>query len=393
MDKKLASLITDYDFEQIELALREPNVFKALSIGRKEIRHSNFLAYILNPNENHGLNDIVLKKFLRDIFSDSKALNRTAFDSDYLDISTCEIRREWRNIDILIIFSKDIILIENKVDSLDHSSQLKRFKKVADENFPDKYRHFVYLTPFGSEPVDEASKEFYINYSYIQVADILERIISLYKNSISEKVKFYLEDYLSTIKRELLMNDSLNDLALKVYNAHKEALEFILENRPDPARMLFHYFEKELVDSGFVVIASNRLGFIRFTTPALKNIFERKDQSVLEKKEVFYFQIAYYETGPDAIIIAVIFGYDDVIWDKILFAVKDLTNLKRTYGKKCLVFYERKFNFNAKEIINEEQQDIEKKIKEIINETKPIALEISTAIMNVFIKVPPEINS
>jgi len=52
MEKKLASLINDFEFEQIELSLKEPNIFKALSIERKEIRHSNFLAYILNPNEN-----------------------------------------------------------------------------------------------------------------------------------------------------------------------------------------------------------------------------------------------------------------------------------------------------------------------------------------------------
>jgi len=60
MDRKCASIITDHDFEKIELSLREPNIFRALSIERKELRHSNFIAYILDPRENHGLKDIGL---------------------------------------------------------------------------------------------------------------------------------------------------------------------------------------------------------------------------------------------------------------------------------------------------------------------------------------------
>ena len=101
MDKKCASIITDQDFEKIELSLREPNIFRTLSIERKELRHSNFIAYILDSRENHGLKDIVLRKLLRDIFSESKVINRTIFDADYIDLRNIEIRREWRNIDIL----------------------------------------------------------------------------------------------------------------------------------------------------------------------------------------------------------------------------------------------------------------------------------------------------
>ena len=105
MDNKLASIITDDTFEVIELALKEPNIFRALSIERKEIRHSNFIGYILDPKQNHGLNDLILKKLLRDIFFESKTRGRDIFDADIIDLSSAEIRREWRNIDLLIIFT------------------------------------------------------------------------------------------------------------------------------------------------------------------------------------------------------------------------------------------------------------------------------------------------
>jgi len=73
LEKGLAAAITDSDFELLELTMREPNIFRALGIERQEIRHSNFFAYLLDPRENHGLRDIILRKFLRDIFADDRA--------------------------------------------------------------------------------------------------------------------------------------------------------------------------------------------------------------------------------------------------------------------------------------------------------------------------------
>lgn len=80
------SAIGDPDFERMQLSLREPNIFRALAVSRMEIRRSNFLAYLFDPQENHGLRDIVLRKFLRDIFADTRSEGRTLFDADILDL-------------------------------------------------------------------------------------------------------------------------------------------------------------------------------------------------------------------------------------------------------------------------------------------------------------------
>ena len=40
------------------------NIFDVLKISRTEIRHSNMLGWLLDPNENHGLGD----KFLKALF-------------------------------------------------------------------------------------------------------------------------------------------------------------------------------------------------------------------------------------------------------------------------------------------------------------------------------------
>lgn len=41
------------------------NLFDILKITRTEIRHSNMLSWLLNPNENHGLGDNILKGFVQ----------------------------------------------------------------------------------------------------------------------------------------------------------------------------------------------------------------------------------------------------------------------------------------------------------------------------------------
>jgi hypothetical protein len=380
--KDLFSIITDQDFEKIELTLKEPNIFTALSIQRKEIRHSNFIAYLLDPNENHGLKDILLKRFLRDIFSDSKAKNKELIDADYLDLTKAEVRREWRNIDILIILEKEVITVENKVDTVDHSNQLQRYRKIVQDAFPDKNKIFVYLTPFGSDPHDVKSRDSYINYSYAQISESIESLLLLYKNSISQKIYFYLEDYLVTIKRELLMNDSLNELALKVYNAHKSAFDFIIENKPDPSSMLYPFFEEALQKNGYIIGSKNK-GYIRFTTVELESKLTKTGQG-WPNKEVFLFEIEYYWTDKYATVNAVIAPCDDKTRSSIIGAVKKSKNYKEPSGKKWLVFFKKKYNFIASEIINEDESEIKKRIEDIVKDIDPYAKEIASLISNAY---------
>ncbi len=62
------SLIDDKRFDELELGLNKPNLFEILRIPRNEIRHSNFLSWLLNPKGSHGLGDIFLTRFVRKIF-------------------------------------------------------------------------------------------------------------------------------------------------------------------------------------------------------------------------------------------------------------------------------------------------------------------------------------
>lgn len=74
--KKLERFLMDIDvLDDLNSYLTDFNAFETLGIVNTEIRHSNVLGWILDPHENHGMQDTYLKKFIQHIsynFNDYK---------------------------------------------------------------------------------------------------------------------------------------------------------------------------------------------------------------------------------------------------------------------------------------------------------------------------------
>ena len=68
--KALEALVVDNpDLERLEALLDQFNIFEAIGAVRQEVRHSDFLAFLLNPQQNHGLGDTFLKRLLQKVLS------------------------------------------------------------------------------------------------------------------------------------------------------------------------------------------------------------------------------------------------------------------------------------------------------------------------------------
>ena len=132
--RALNNLVSDIDcLEPLYEWTNDLNIFNLLKLNRMEIRHSNMLAWLLNPNALHGLDDKLLKKFL--IYSTKgtkinimKGL--TPVDIDLMDLDDAIIEREKDHIDIKIVSESNhlIIAIENKIDSTERPNQLESYK-------------------------------------------------------------------------------------------------------------------------------------------------------------------------------------------------------------------------------------------------------------------------
>src|ERR1700686_83756 len=103
--KELEALITDPELAELELRMSEFNVFEALGAVRQELTHSNFLAFVLDPAQNHGLGDRFLKGVLdRAVRGGAGSkLGLSSIDVDLFDLAEAEVYREWHDIDIFIV--------------------------------------------------------------------------------------------------------------------------------------------------------------------------------------------------------------------------------------------------------------------------------------------------
>ena len=110
-------IIDNQDLEKLESILSEFNIFEAVGMIRQEIRHSHFLAFLLNPSESHRLGDLFLKKLLICALLKSENPPLSPIEIDIADLENAKIRREWKNIDILIDSPSNnlVCAIENKV--------------------------------------------------------------------------------------------------------------------------------------------------------------------------------------------------------------------------------------------------------------------------------------
>ncbi len=60
-----AFVVENEDLERLEALLGRFNIFEAIGVVRQEVRHSDFLAYLLDPRGNHGLRDAFVKRLLQ----------------------------------------------------------------------------------------------------------------------------------------------------------------------------------------------------------------------------------------------------------------------------------------------------------------------------------------
>lgn len=230
------------DLEDLENELQKPNIFNILGAQRMEIRHSNFLAWLLDPNGSHRLGNRLLIRVLRDLAIDEKnklnILEINELNFDFVDIVREYPLRNNKKIDILIVIEfekkdkKLILCIENKIDSFDFQNQLSDYKVQIDEIYQgDNYKKvFVYLTPYGDEPNDGIQKGHWHSYSYKD--NIIKHLANIPTKTISSEVKLYINDYLTILNNEIMnKNNSASELANAIYEHHKTIIDFIVDNR------------------------------------------------------------------------------------------------------------------------------------------------------------------
>ena len=193
--------------------------------------HSNVLAWLLDPGQGHGLGDCFLRSFL------SRASVPSA------DWSGTVVTREWRNVvdgrpgslDILVLNEAEKVLcaIENKVFSSEHSEQLTRYRIALERSYPAFMRNHVFLTPWATRPVQEAERGYWESVPYSAVFETVQQIVENDNLATNDGVRAFLRQYATTLRRNLMSETSIPQIARRLYLEHQEAMDQIIANKPD----------------------------------------------------------------------------------------------------------------------------------------------------------------
>lgn len=376
MKKKLSELIKDPELEKLELELKRPNIFSVLKLESMEIRHSNFLGWLLNPKGSHNLGDIFLRWFLKDIFALGKSENIDEFEIDGYNFSNLKVYRELHNIDILLVSDKFVVAIENKVYSKEHSNQLTKYRKIIEKKYKEYEKIFVYLTPYGDSPNNEIDSKIYCSYSYEEIRKNIVTILEIYSSSISDRCKIYLEDYINVLGRVIMKDDKSIELANQIYLNHKEALDFIFENRVDKQTQINEAAKRAIQLEGMVAASMNK-AIMRFLTPKLDEVIPRSGNG-WKNKESFLFELKL--SGNNILFQTVISPGDETIRDVLTEILNNLDIANRNYANIWRVHFINKSHEDIyKESLSDE--DLVNIFRKIIRENKSIIDKVETSIL------------
>jgi len=174
---RLQALDADKDLAGLRRPTAKFNIFEATGDVRHELNHSHFLYFLLNPQGSHELQDIFIKIFLQrafpleDFTSTFSSPSRWTAHREYH--LTDDDKSERRRVDILLLHEEQglAVIIENKIDSDEHSDQLDYYYRVISGRV--RMTKGIYLTPDGRTP----SCEKYVPISYGVVCDAINDVL------------------------------------------------------------------------------------------------------------------------------------------------------------------------------------------------------------------------
>lgn len=227
--------------------LYQDNIFDIMDMYQMEIKHSKVLAWLLDANASHNLDDYFVKRFSNAFLNDSKK-------SDSFDWNSFKVITEYsfaengkkNYIDISLKSKKHktIIVIENKV-AAGLGSRNVNSKEVCQldiyyEEITDKYKYytkyFILLAPNVKERFSDilSTKDEVKsgkNWIMVDYNVILQSLTEDVINSLSGKKKYLIQDYKHIIERIIMeLDKNKKEEYLKICKEYRTELNFIYEN-------------------------------------------------------------------------------------------------------------------------------------------------------------------
>jgi hypothetical protein len=235
--KASEELLFSPEFAELEAKLKfpKPNIWEILGVSRKEAAITQFLAWLLDPQEQHSFGSRFLKYLVIGALKTDKGkqIDLSPIEVAVMDLSAAEIHTEhWldrRRCDILVYSEHGgfLCIIENKVGGRESKEQTRYYYEHSFVEFSEEVcpkRVYIYLSPDGTLP----ESEYFVPLSYQVVLDGLKELQD--DQQISETEKFLLCQFQESLRRSVAMDQKTRDLAQAIYDKYGPLIKFIYEN-------------------------------------------------------------------------------------------------------------------------------------------------------------------
>ena len=233
------------------------NIFKVLKLDNYEIRHSNFLAWLLNPEETHNLG----YEFIKEFFKSYADIDWS--EEEFVNVETEVLTNKNRRIDILITGKNFLCVIENKYGSCEHDEQCKHYKDFIYssknyKNIPKKYFVFLDIEMPDEKTLNGALKDYY-PITYREVYAILKNILN---NKSDNKIELEIIKQYSLILKEKysMLEENIKQECRKIYDEHKEVFEALREFEREFQTDIYNIM-KSIVNEDDNLINDDKNGF------------------------------------------------------------------------------------------------------------------------------------
>ena len=140
MNNDILELLNSKDFYELEQFYSRNTILDIFNISRRELSHSSFIAWVLNPKQSHGLGEYPLRRLIELCYDSLDDKLKNIVYSNY-EISNVNVEREKSidndksRLDLYITFVVQTdsellnvhIIIENKIDSEEHDNQTDKY--------------------------------------------------------------------------------------------------------------------------------------------------------------------------------------------------------------------------------------------------------------------------
>jgi len=283
--RRFIDMFKDARFHTLQSFLTTFNPFEVLKLKEYEIRHSNMIAWLIDPHENHGMDDFMLKILILEYIENQKIAHEILLKQKI----NAEVYREYKIdskklIDLLIVLDelKIVVLIENKVHSKEHKDQLKSYYDFVERKYPGYFIQAIYLTLSGEDPSDA---RFYA-LGYERLVEIITDGMNINNNKINVEQKSFIMYYVEGVKEILGMkNNDMSLMAKALYTQYREVIDYIIE---EGISNKFMEAGRIFIDKNQLIPKNSNANHIFFSDTRIENIAEVDMQKWASDKPFAY---------------------------------------------------------------------------------------------------------